>query len=78
MTTRRDEEMTVQQALREQLLRGKIDRRTFLMRSMAAGLSAAGVGTVAKNGITPAFAEDRPLTPTFYQWIEQLHPAFRR
>ena len=23
----------------------------------------------------PAFAQDRPLTPTFYQWIEDLHPG---
>src|SRR6476661_1682180 len=75
MTKRREEEMILQQELRQQLLRGKIDRRTFLMRSMAAGLGAAGVGALAKNGIAPAFAEDRPLTPTFYQWIEQLHPG---
>src|SRR5262245_51244872 len=75
MTKRKEEEMILGQELREQLLRGSIDRRTFLMRSMAAGLSAAGVGALAKNGISPAFAEDRPLTPTFYQWIEQLHPS---
>ena len=30
---------------------------------------------VAKIGIGPAFAQDRPLTPTFYQWIEDLHPG---
>ena len=30
---------------------------------------------MAKNGIGPAFAEDRPLTPTFYQWIQDLHPG---
>ncbi len=32
-------------------------------------------GTVAKTGIGSAFAQDRPLTPTFYQWIEDLHPG---
>ena len=35
----------------------------------------AGVGAAAKFGIRPALAQDRPLTPTFYQWIEDLHPA---
>ena len=57
------------------LLRGKIDRREFLTRSLVAGLGMAGVGTVAKTGIGSAFAQDRPLTPTFYQWIEDLHPG---
>ena len=28
-----------------------------------------------RSGITPAFAADRPLTPTFYQWIQDLHPG---
>ena len=40
-----------------------------------AGLGLAGVGAVAKTGIGSAFAQDRPLTPTFYQWIEDLHPG---
>src|SRR5262245_43931128 len=75
MTKRKEEEMILQQELRQQLLRGSIDRRTFLMRSMAAGLSAAGIGTLAKDGISPAFAQDRPLTPTFYQWILDLQPS---
>ena len=30
---------------------------------------------MAKSGIEPAFAADRPLTPTFYQWIQDLHPG---
>jgi hypothetical protein len=51
MTKRKEEEMILQHQLRQQLLRGSIDRRAFLMRSLAAGLSAAGVGTVAKSGI---------------------------
>ena len=35
----------------------------------------AGVAATAKMGIGSAFAQDRPLTPTFYQWIEDLHPG---
>ena len=65
----------MQQASREQLLRGKIDRREFLERSLVAGLGMAGVAAAAKTGIGSAFAQDRPLTPTFYQWIQDLHPG---
>ena len=54
---------------------GRIDRREFFTRSLLAGLGLAGVGAVAKSSIGPAFAADRPLTPTFYQWIQDLHPA---
>ena len=75
MTIRKEQEFILQQALREDLMRGKIDRREFLTRSLVAGLGLAGVGAVAKGGIGPAFAQDRPLTPTFYQWIQDLHPG---
>ena len=54
---------------------GRIDRREFLTRSLVAGLGVAGVGALARSGTRPAFAQDRPLTPTFYQWIEDLHPG---
>ncbi len=76
MTVRKEQELILQQLGRQQLLNGTIDRRQFLTRSMVAGLGLAGVGAVAKSGgIGSAFAQDRPLTPTFYQWIEDLHPA---
>jgi ABC-type glycerol-3-phosphate transport system substrate-binding protein len=58
-----------------ELSRGRIDRRDFLMRGLVAGLGMAGVGTVAKSGMGSAFAAERPLTPTFYQWIQDLHPG---
>lgn len=35
----------------------------------------AGVGVAAKYGVGPALAQDRPLTPTFYDWIKNLHPS---
>jgi multiple sugar transport system substrate-binding protein len=75
MTIRKEREFILQRAALEQLRRGHIDRREFLTRSLVAGLGLAGVGAVAKGGIAPAFAQDRPLTPTFYQWIEDLHPG---
>jgi len=75
MTIRKDEEYKLQQNLARLLQQGSIDRREFLMRSMVAGLGLAGIGAAAKNGIGSARAEDRPLTPTFYQWIIDLHPS---
>ena len=78
MTNRKELEYTLQQIAREQLLQGKIDRRQFLERSLVAGLGMAGVAAATKVGIGSAFAQDRPLTPTFYQWIEDLHPGHPR
>ena len=75
MSIRKEQEFILQHALREELMQGKVDRREFLTRSMVAGLGLAGVGAVAKGAMTPAFAQDRPLTPTFYQWIQDLHPG---
>ncbi|NJM29871.1 MAG: extracellular solute-binding protein [Rhizobiales bacterium] len=40
-----------------------------------AGLGMAGIGVAGKSSIMPALAQDRPLTPTFYQWIQDLHPG---
>lgn len=75
MTKRREQEHLLQQASRQQLLAGAIDRREFLTRSLVAGLGMAGIGAAVKSSLTPALAADRPLTPTFYQWIEDLHPS---
>ncbi len=75
MTNKSEREYLLQQMSREQLLRGEIDRREFLTRSMIAGLGMAGVGVASKAMLTPALAADRPLTPTFYQWIQDLHPS---
>ena len=58
-----------------QLLSGKISRRDFLTRTVAAGLGAAGVGTLAGGASNRAVAAERPLTPTFYQWIQDMHPG---
>jgi len=75
LTERNDLEFALQQISRQQLPRGSIDRREFLSRTMLAGLGIAGVTAAAKSGIGSALAADRPLTPTFYQWIQDLHPG---
>lgn len=75
MTERKELEYMLQQVSRGQLLRGEIDRRQFMSRTISAGLGMAGIGVAAKYGISSARAQDRPLTPTFYQWIEDLHPS---
>lgn len=75
MSIRKEREILLQASSREALLRGQIDRREFLARGLMAGLGMAGIGVVGKSSIMPALAQDRPLTPTFYQWIEDLHPS---
>src|SRR6185295_2932370 len=75
MSMRKEQEYILQQRALRELQLGRIDRREFLTRSLVAGLGMAGVGTVAKMGIGSALAEDRPLTPTVYQWIQDLHPG---
>jgi ABC-type glycerol-3-phosphate transport system substrate-binding protein len=86
---RREQEILIQQALRSQLTRGQINRRQFMTRMMAAGLGLAGVSAAiggcapapaapaASGGSSaaPATAAERAFTPTFYQWIEDLHPG---
>src|SRR5882724_5112608 len=75
MSVRKEQEYILQQEAFRQLQQGTIDRREFLTRSLVAGLGLAGVGAVAKGGMGSAFGADRPLTPTFYQWINDLHPG---
>jgi multiple sugar transport system substrate-binding protein len=75
MSGRDEREHFLQSAALRELSQGRIDRREFITRSLVAGLGVAGVGALAKSGVQPAFAADRPLTPTFYQWIQDLHPG---
>ena len=74
MTKRTEQEILLQRIWREQLRRGQINKREFLTRTLSAGLGMAGLGVASKFGVSTARAE-RPLTPTFYQWIEDLHPS---
>ena len=75
MSERKELEYFLQQAALDELRGGKIDRRQFLERSLVAGLGMAGVAATGKGLVGSAFAQDRPLTPTFYQWIQDLHPG---
>ena len=74
MVRRKEQEYLLQEAWRQQLLRGEIDRRQLLSRALVAGLGMAGVSVAGRFGVPTARAQ-RPLTPTFYQWIEDLHPS---
>ncbi len=75
MSRRIEQEHLFREAARRELAQGRIDRREFLTRSLVTGLGLAGVGVAAKSSVQPAFAADRPLTPTVYQWIQDLHPG---
>ena len=43
----------------------------------AAPAAAPTAAPAAAATAAPAAAAERPLTPTFYQWIEDLHPAIK-
>lgn len=79
--SRREEEIIIQKSLLQKLNRGQMDRRQFMTSMMAAGLGLAGVTACAAPTAAPAGGDaaadagDRPLTPTVYQWIEDLHPS---
>ncbi|MGF1624805.1 MAG: ABC transporter substrate-binding protein [Alphaproteobacteria bacterium] len=75
MTGRSELEHLIQQTARRQLLQGRINRREFMSRTLTTGLALGGIGVAGNYGISAARAQDRPLTPTFYQWIEDLHPS---
>ena len=53
---------------------GTFDRQELLRRGAAAGLAIPTISLLF--GANAAFARPsaRPLTPTFYQWIDDLHP----
>jgi multiple sugar transport system substrate-binding protein len=73
---RREEETLIENALLNELRAGRISRRQFIQMSIMAGLGLAGVGALGAPTLrTLAQQANRPLTPTFYQWIVDLHPS---
>ena len=85
---RKEQEILYQQQLVTRLQRGHINRRQFLGQLLGAGLSLGGLsvalssctteppapsGNTAENAAPTA--SPRPLTPAFYQWIEDVHPT---
>lgn len=84
------QQILIQNMLRNELLAGRITRRQFLHNMMIVGLGLGGVSVLSSCGgaapaptaapaqeaaATAVDAGGRPLTPTFYQWINDLHPA---
>jgi multiple sugar transport system substrate-binding protein len=51
-----------------------LDRQELLRRAAAAGLAIPAVSFLFGTGNAFAAANARPLTPTFYQWIYNIHP----
>src|SRR5215831_16560638 len=64
----------IETALKSDLAAGRITRREFLHLMMIAGLGLGGVSALGAPTLS-ALAQGRPLTPTFYQWIINLHPG---
>ena len=67
-----ERDLILRDAAQRQVVHGRFDRRQFIGTALTAGLGAAGVSVASKFGT--ALAQDRPLTPTYYQWIVDLHP----
>jgi len=59
--------------LRQQHQRSQLSRRQFMQNMMVAGLGMSGIRSLA--AASPFAQETRTLTPTFYQWIIDLHPG---
>jgi multiple sugar transport system substrate-binding protein len=51
-----------------------LDRQELLRRGAAAGLAVPAVSFLFRAGNAFAAANVRPLTPTFYSWIYNIHP----
>jgi ABC-type glycerol-3-phosphate transport system substrate-binding protein len=68
-----EREHIIEDTLLRQFRQGRLSRRQFMQSMMLAGMGLSGVNALAAS---PVFAQaDRPLTPTFYQWIIDLHPG---
>ena len=65
-------ESNIESVLLDQLRRGQISRRQFMQTMIVAGLGLSGVRGLAAS---PLAQDTRPLTPTFYQWMVNLHPS---
>ncbi len=74
---KREEESLIENALLNELHAGRISRRQFIQMSIMAGLGLAGVSALGAPSLTALAQSSRPLTPTFYQWIIDLHPGVK-
>jgi ABC-type glycerol-3-phosphate transport system substrate-binding protein len=69
---KRELEHVIEESLLNQFKRGRLSRRTFMQSMMMAGMGLSGIRAASAS---PFRLQDRPLTPTFYQWIVDLHPG---
>ena len=53
---------------------GTLDRRQLLRRGAAAGVAVPTISVLFRTGSAFARPSARALTPTFYQWIYNIHP----
>ena len=70
----KEQEQILQEHLVEKVRRGQMSRRSFMTNMLAGSLSLAGF-SVLTDLVAPgvALAQDRPLSPTAYDWIDSLH-----
>lgn len=71
----KEQQILVENVLQRAFHQGRISRRQFIQGMLVAGLGLGGVRALGMPSI--ARAQDRPLTPTFYQWIIDLHPGIQ-
>lgn len=70
---KRELEHIVEESLLDQFKRGRLSRRQFMQAMIMAGMGLSGVKVAGARPFL--LQEGRPLTPTFYQWIVNLHPG---
>jgi multiple sugar transport system substrate-binding protein len=71
---KKDQEQILLKQLTEKVRSGQMTRRSFMTNMLAGSMGLAGFNVLtdlAAPGI--ASAQDRPLSPTAYPWIDDLH-----
>jgi len=72
------DKQSIETALRTDLRQGRLTRREFMQLMLLAGLGISGASALGMPSLKAlAQGASRPLTPTFYQWIIDLHPAIQ-
>jgi ABC-type glycerol-3-phosphate transport system substrate-binding protein len=71
-----EQQVILENAIRREFEQGRLSRRQFLQLMVSASLGMAGIGVLGAPAMR-ALAQDRGLTPTFYQWIIDLHPSLK-
>jgi len=69
------DKQSIENALRNDLKQGRLTRREFMQLMVMAGLGLSGASALGMPSLTARAQSSRPLTPTYYQWIIDLHPG---